>query len=708
MINIINCEKKYNDGAIGISNVNISLENQGFVSIIGESGSGKSSLINCLGGLDQFTSGAIMIDDNIVKDLSSYATYVFQEAKLIETMTVLENLAFLKHNQNVEEIDSILLKLGILDLKLKKVNEISGGERQRVSLARALILDLPILICDEPTSSLDKNTSEEIFLVLKEISREKLVIVVSHNETEVMKYSDRILTISSGNIISDVVINSNSSLKMKTERKITLTNKMAFKISMSNIKSNIVKAIMSFVFLCFALFAIAILLNIVTIDLDDISYKAYSNDNMSYVQFNRNYNDEIGLSGNGFSLTQKTLNSLNPEYISYDNVNLCLKYNGNGKYFHSILVENNIINNNYILNTNEVYLSRNMFEEISDLDSLIGTSLIYTNTSFTIKGFLPKGLNDTILMSEKTFEKCNSNSFESSNMFVSLSSETYQSVNIFNANNTDSKPALIDGNYPIAKNEIALPYNIAKQLFGDDSLSSKIGSNISLTIRENSIYIDPKDGLFTDVDFVLSGYTNGGIVFADDYTDYYVSEYGSSRLSYGLVGGFFFDYNLNTFKLASSSGLYHQGDLSNKVYEIFLLLNSFKTILVVILIVFIVIAVLTIINSVSTSMIKNKKTLGIFTSFGIKKISLCKIYFIENLLIASVSTILAVGSYLGSILWLNGYFKKHYVIDFSFLDLDFILILLIIIVALIVISISIALPLSRLLKKKKIDILNEK
>ena len=199
-----------------LNNINLKIGNKGMVFIVGKSGSGKSTMLNLLGGLDNVTSGELLINNKNISKFknkqydayrNTYIGFIFQEFNILEQYNVYENIELALRLQNKktskEEIDKLLNKLGLEGLGQRKINELSGGQKQRVAIARALIKNPKIILADEPTGNLDQTSSKQIFDLLKEISKEKLVIVVSHDMESAKNYADRIIEISDGNIIND-------------------------------------------------------------------------------------------------------------------------------------------------------------------------------------------------------------------------------------------------------------------------------------------------------------------------------------------------------------------------------------------------------------------------------------------------------------------------------------------------------------------------
>ena len=226
MLELKNITKIYNSGAgvqKALDNVSISFGGHEFVSILGASGSGKTTLLNLIGGLDGYDEGDMIVDGTSTKsfadkDWDSYRNgtigFVFQSYNLISHLSVLENVKLalsisgISNRESKKRAIEVLKNVGLEEHINKKPNQLSGGQMQRVAIARALVTDPKIILADEPTGALDSSTSAQIMDLIKEISKDKLVIMVTHNAEIAEKYSDRIVRLSDGVVIEDTAANS--------------------------------------------------------------------------------------------------------------------------------------------------------------------------------------------------------------------------------------------------------------------------------------------------------------------------------------------------------------------------------------------------------------------------------------------------------------------------------------------------------------------
>lgn len=257
MLKLVNITKTYKTGELtqdALKNISVNFRENEFVSILGQSGSGKTTMLNLIGGLDRYTSGDLIINDRSTKryrdkDWDSYRNhsvgFIFQSYNLIPHQTVLSNvelaltLAGVSSAERKERAKQALIDVGLKDHMHKKPNQMSGGQMQRVAFARALVNNPDILLADEPTGALDSETSVQIMNLLQNIAKDKLVIMVTHNPELAKQYSTRIINLFDGEIIDD----SNPydpSLEVNTEaykkpKKVSMSLFTALSLSLSNL-----------------------------------------------------------------------------------------------------------------------------------------------------------------------------------------------------------------------------------------------------------------------------------------------------------------------------------------------------------------------------------------------------------------------------------------------------------------------------------------
>lgn len=258
MLQLKNIVKTYITGDLkqdALKDVSIAFRENEFVSILGQSGSGKTTMLNIIGGLDRYTSGDLVINGVSTKEYkdsdwdfyrNNSIGFVFQSYNLIPHQSVLANvemaltLAGVSKKERKARAIAVLKKVGLGDHIHKKPNQMSGGQMQRVAIARALVNNPDILLADEPTGALDSETSLQIMELLKEIAKDKLVIMVTHNPELAEKYSTRIVKLLDGRIVSDT--NPYNVQEKKPEgktkhRKISMSFLTALSLSFNNLRT---------------------------------------------------------------------------------------------------------------------------------------------------------------------------------------------------------------------------------------------------------------------------------------------------------------------------------------------------------------------------------------------------------------------------------------------------------------------------------------
>lgn len=281
MLELKNIKKTYRVGDVetrALDDISVSFREQEFVAILGTSGSGKTTCLNIIGGLDRYDSGDLIINGKSTKNFkdrewdayrNNSIGFIFQSYNLISHLSIVANVemgmtlsgvsAAEKHRRAQEALE----KVGLKDHLHKKPNQLSGGQMQRVAIARALANDPDILLCDEPTGALDTVTSVQIMDLIKEIAGDKLVIMVTHNPELAEKYADRIVKFQDGKIVSDS--NPYSFEKENKEfslKKTSMSFLTALKLSANNIRTKLGRTFLTSFASSIGIIGIAVILSL--------------------------------------------------------------------------------------------------------------------------------------------------------------------------------------------------------------------------------------------------------------------------------------------------------------------------------------------------------------------------------------------------------------------------------------------------------------
>ena len=428
MLELKNIVKKYNTGGSEVEvlkSVNIHFRENEFVSILGVSGSGKTTLLNIIGGLDKYTSGDMALMGRSTKefkdrDWDSYRNgtigFVFQSYNLISHLSVIENVKLAlsisghSNSENHEKAKKVLEDVGLAEHLYKKPNQLSGGQMQRVAIARALVTDPKIILADEPTGALDSKTSAQIMELIKEISKTKLVIMVTHNPEIAKKYSDRIVRVKDGEIQEDTnpyvtndITDNGFSLK-----KTAMAFSSAIKSSFKNLLTKKFRTFMTVAASSIGIISIGLVLSISS-GMDKY-IQTMQNENLSSMPIMISANQvNFGLSvdddnsekdSNGSELVPKSRRDVHRNLYSVDSL-------GNGETFI-----------NYIQNNAKDYYSAIDFAEGYKLQALtknakgdvVAVKQEQTSLNDNIFGVLPEDKN--LIMNQYEVVKSSKESFE--------------------------------------------------------------------------------------------------------------------------------------------------------------------------------------------------------------------------------------------------------------------------------------------------------
>ncbi len=282
MLKLKNISKSYTIGDFSqnaLDNLSVEFKSKDFVAVLGPSGCGKTTLLNVIGGLDHADKGDLFINGKSTKDFNdsdwdmyrnNSIGFIFQSHNLITHLSVLQNvemglsLSGVSKTERIKRATEVLVRVGLKDHIHKRPNQLSGGQSQRVAIARALANNPDIILADEPTGSLDSETSIQIMELIKEIAKEKLVILVTHDSELANRYASRLIRLKDGQIISDSNPTSEEEEK-KDEikfKKTSMSFKTAFISSINNIKTKLGRTILTAVAGSIGIIGIALILSL--------------------------------------------------------------------------------------------------------------------------------------------------------------------------------------------------------------------------------------------------------------------------------------------------------------------------------------------------------------------------------------------------------------------------------------------------------------
>ncbi len=355
MIKLLNVYKEYiteDEKIAALSDINLDLEVSGFVSIVGPSGCGKTTLLNMIGGLDHATSGDLFFNNQNTKSYTDieWDTYrnqkigfVFQHYYLIPHLNIIQNIALplsiagYTQDESIEKAKEILVTVGLKDKFYKKPNQLSGGQQQRASIARALINNPKIILADEPTGSLDYESSLEIMKLLNDISKDRLVVMVTHNMKLASDYSNQIITLDSGILVDkklNLSVSKNEIKEILDEKSSKMSFMTSFKLSFLNLMKRRFRTILTSLAASIGVIGITLVLavafgynrfvesrktetlNAFPIQVDRISLVVPLFDESYRPNLNAFSDDEIAYPRN-IQYEFQTINTLTPAYFEY-------------------------------------------------------------------------------------------------------------------------------------------------------------------------------------------------------------------------------------------------------------------------------------------------------------------------------------------------------------------------------------------------------
>lgn len=453
MLQLKNIIKTYETGDFtqdALRGVSITFRENEFVSILGQSGSGKTTMLNIIGGLDRYTSGDLIINGVSTKEYkdgdwdyyrNNSIGFVFQSYNLIPHQTVLANvemaltLAGVSRKERRERAIAVLKKVGLADHIHKKPNQMSGGQMQRVAIARALVNNPDILLADEPTGALDSETSIQIMELLKEIAKDKLVIMVTHNPELARKYSTRIVNLLDGRITSDSDPYDEKEEKREKTRhkKISMSFLTALSLSFKNLQTKKGRTLLTAFAGSIGIIGIALILSLST-GMNDYIADVQKDTMSSYpITISEETIDVSGIMGMrgeivGETRSEDKTETENPSevYADYQEIETSEKITSN-------IVENNLTEfKNYL------------DDPSSEIHQYLGENgIVYSyDVNFSVYSYDEEGnLIDSDAQAEEASSMAEDAKAYLSSLGISEKASFYQMLMYYSANNTETSEA---------------------------------------------------------------------------------------------------------------------------------------------------------------------------------------------------------------------------------------------------------------------------
>ena len=527
MLELKKIKKDYKTGDFiqhALKNIDLSFRENEFVAILGPSGSGKTTLLNIIGGLDRYTTGDLIIDGKSTKkfkdkDWDAYRNhavgFIFQSYNLISHISVLENtmmgmtLSGISFRERKRKALELLDKVGLKDHAYKKPNQLSGGQMQRVAIARALANDPKIILADEPTGALDSKTSMQIMELIKEISKDKLVIMVTHNKELAENYASRIVNMKDGEIIGDSnPIDDNVKTGNLKITKTSMSFLTALKLSFENIKTKKGRTILTSFASSIGIIGIALILSLS--NGFNIEVENFEQDSLSQ--------SPIMITNQTVQMDENTLNELKGD-------NEKEKYPSEKMVYSKNDISDTIIHTNKITDDYVNYIDKMDMDNISGISYLKGTNTILLSKN----GDDYKFLND------------NSSSFTN---------------NILPYSPSDS---LIDKNYDVLAGKVTDEAGLVLFVDSYNRISSSLLESLGLDdsasfedILNKEIKVIFNDDYYKKI--------NGNFIVENDLEKLYDSEESVSIKIMAIVRG-----KEDKELITGSSGLYYTSALAGEV-----------------------------------------------------------------------------------------------------------------------------------------------
>ena len=554
MLKLNNIKKDYKTGDFvqhALKGISLNFRENEFVAILGPSGSGKTTLLNIIGGLDRYTTGDLIIDGKSTKkfkdkDWDAYRNhaigFVFQSYNLIGHISVLENvemgmtLSGMGSSLRKKKALSLLEKVGLKEHAHKKPNQLSGGQMQRVAIARALANDPKIILADEPTGALDSKTSKQIMELIKEISKDKLVIMVTHNRELAESYATRIVEMKDGELINDSKPFKDD--KKSGNLKITKTAMSfltALRLSFGNIRTKKGRTILTAFASSIGIIGIALILSLS--NGFNIEVENFEQDSLSQ--------SPIMITNQTMQMDEETFNELKGSVEKN-------KYPDDKEVYAQADITDTIVHTNKITEDYVNYIDSMNMDNVSGISYIKGTNinliskngdkydLVFDNSSSNMmsqmtSSVLPENPNDENSLISKNYDILAGDISDEAGLVLFVNSRNQVSASILEGLGFDENVSFED----LLNKEFKIAYNddyykqIGDNFIPETDLSKIYNSDDSITVKimaivrgkENKELITGGSGLYyTDalVNEVINKNKSSEIVKAQKDADYNV------------------------------------------------------------------------------------------------------------------------------------------------------------------------------------------
>ena len=693
MIRIENGYKYYFKGKsneiTALNNINLEFINKGLVLINGTSGSGKSTLLNIISGNEQLDEGSIYPDLN-----NRLSSFIFQDFKLIEYLSVYDNLKLildLKKDKDYNKIEKVLNELELINYKDSKVNELSGGQKQRVAIARAILLDYKIILCDEPTGNLDKNNKINIVKILKELSKDKLIIVVSHDIDIWDTYYDQLIKIDDGIIIENKIIDdSNKSIDYTNNNpKLKINYKILFLLFKNNIKRFKIR-----LFILIALFTTIILISTLSLNIIINNEPKRIYDEIKNIK-----NDKVTFSKkDGLNLNEikKYKNNVSTNIYYYDDIfnNISISYN-------DIFIQTNYIFISKNLNDDEIIITDVLANKFSD--NIKNKEILLLNKKLKVIDIIDTTLNNEKSIKFNDFEKY----YESNVNYIIINEETSKNLNNYDYEDNSLDLMIydkvdlyvkFDDKEIINQNNIILPDIKDYEMY-------EIGDSIKFNFRNKS----SENSIITKKYIVQDKRNmNYDAIFHMDELDE-LKNYSYFKLDNYLKKGIYLEeLNYDDFKeLYNNDELYYSSNLGFVYFSIISKSKTYEIIMVILLVILLIISIIVLLNTISMNFDFKKKEIGLFKSLYLTDNDISKLFKFDTEIVFGISLLINIILFKFGIDFYNNLLEKNTYIS-NWIKLNYFSIIIVAIIFIVIFEIFIFLFLRKVKKYSNISILNER